>query len=499
MKKEKKEKKEKSVKKEKGIKKFFNVIKNKWLIKGTTTILLAAIIIACYAVVNWGVKQLKIEDIDCTEKKLYSLSGETKNRISNIDKDITIQLLNMTNSSYIIEYAEKYEKVNSKIKVEQIDDLSTRPDLKEKYGMTDSDSLVVIKNGDKEKTLTLDDLYTYDYSTYQSIDKTEEAFTNAIIEVTIEEKPHIYVLTGKTYYNPEQVLSVVTSKLTEEANEVGYLDILTTGNIPEDCDCLVITTLGQDLSDLERDKIIEYINAGGKILMLTSQNTLQVDTPNFNQVLEQYGITMGYGVIYEQDSSKMIQGAPNMIVTDVSAGFMKKVDMSLKMCLPSAGKIEFADSDRLEELGVTYETIASTSDKAFVRTSFDVGTSSKTDKDGEEGSHIVGAYVTKKVSNDKNSQLIIYSNEIFATNMAAQIGSQYYYIVKLYNNEDVILNSISHLTEREDTIIIRKTDESESYTVTDQEDVIIKTIIFVVPVLVIGAGIVVWFVRKRKQ
>ena len=66
-----------------------------------------------------------------------------------------------------------------------------------------------------------------------------------------------------------------------------------------------------------------------------------------------------------------------------------------------------------------------------------------------------------------------------------------------YNNEDVILNSISHLTERTDTITIRKTDEVEYYSVTDQEDVMIKTIIFVVPVLIIGMGVVVWAVRRR--
>ena len=61
------------------------------------------------------------------------------------------------------------------------------------------------------------------------------------------------------------------------------------------------------------------------------------------------------------------------------------------------------------------------------------------------------------------------------------------------------MNSISHLTERDDTITIRKTDESESYTVTDQEDVIIKTIIFVVPLVIIFIGIVVWISRKRKK
>ena len=500
MKKVEKEKKEKKVKKEKKAKKLFEIIKNKWLIKGTTTLLLVAIIIACYVLINFGVSKLNIEDIDCTEKKLYSLSDETKNKMAELEKDITIQLINMSSSSYVIEYANKYPAVSKKINVEEISDLSSRVDLQTKYNISESDSLIVVKSGEKEKTLTLNDLYTYDYSTGQQIDKTEEAITNAIVEVTLDEKPHIYILSGKAYYDTEQALSAIVSTLQDESNDVDYVDILTTGEIPSDCDCLIITTLGQDLSELERDKILDYINNGGKILMLTSQNMLDVDTPNFDQILEQYGVTLGYGAVFEQDTSKMLQDSPNMIIEDVSASFMSKLDMKIKMCLINAGKIEFAADDKLEELGVTYETVATTTDKAFVRTNFDTKSSSRTEQDSEEGSAIVGAYVNKKISDDRNSQLIIYSNELFASNVQVLISSQYYtYAVELYNNEDVILNSISHLTEREDTIVIRKTNESETYSVTDQEDVVIKTIIFVVPIMMIFTGIVVWIFRRRKM
>ena len=45
---------------------------------------------------------------------------------------------------------------------------------------------------------------------------------------------------------------------------------------------------------------------------------------------------------------------------------------------------------------------------------------------------------------------------------------------------------------------IRKAVDIDTYIVTDQEDVIIKTIIFTIPVLVIIIGISVWIYRKRK-
>ena len=509
-KKVKKEKKDKKIKKEKKTKikkdksmkkgkKFLEIIKNKWLIKGTTTLLLVAIVIACYILINWGVSKLQIENIDCTEKKLYSLSDETKSKMKNLEKDITIQLINTGESSYITEYANKYPTVSKKITVEEISDLSSRVDLQTKYSITESGSLIVVKSGEKEKTLTSSDLYTYDYSTGKQINKIEEALTNAIIEVTLDEKPHVYILSGKTYYDTENVLSIILSELKDESNEVDYLDLLTQGEIPADCDCLIITTLKQDLSELERDKILEYINNGGKILMLTSQNMLDVETPNLKQVLSQYGVSMEYGAVLEQDSSKMLQNAPNTIVEDASASFMDKLDMKIKMCAINAGKIKFDDDDKLSELGVTYETIVQTSDKAFVRTNFNTKSSSRTDNDGEEESIIIGAYVKKTVSDEKTSQLIIYSNELFASNLEVTLGTQYFtYASELYNNRDVVLNSISHLTERDDTISIRKASESETYTVTDQEDVIIKTIIFTVPFIIIMIGIVVWIYRRRK-
>ena len=66
-------------------KKLWRTITNKWLLKGTTTVALVAIVIAGYIGINWAVEQVKVEDLDFTTKKLYSLSDETKNRLKNLN------------------------------------------------------------------------------------------------------------------------------------------------------------------------------------------------------------------------------------------------------------------------------------------------------------------------------------------------------------------------------------------------------------------------------
>ena len=482
------------------MKKFLEIIKNKWLIKGTTTILLVLIVIACYIGLNMLVEKINIDDIDLTEKKLYSISEETKTKLKDLNEDVTIEIINTKNYSYLVDYIKKYSLVNEKIKIDEVEDLASRVDLQTKYNINDTDTLIVVKKGEKEKTISTSELYTYDYSTRKQIDLTEEKITNAIVELSIEEKPTIYILSSKAYYESEQALNSVVEQLKSEANEVKYLDILTTGAIPEDCKCLIIPTLKSDLNDLERDKILEYTKNGGKIMVLTSQNILNIETPNLNKVFAEYGFSIEYGAIFEQDTSKMLQNAPEFVITDVSAKFMSNINMSMKMCFIDAGRIKFVDDDKLTELGVTYDAIATTGITSFERTNFNIQSYNRTEQDGEEGSFIVGADITKKISDDVSSELIIYSSEVSSTNVQIPISEQYYmYAVDLYNNKDIVLNSIAHLTERTEIITIRKDDDSEIYTVTAKQNTIIKIIIFSIPFIIIIMGITIWFIRKRRK
>ena len=365
------------------------------------------------------------------------------------------------------------------------------------YSLESTDSLILINSGDKEKEITEYDMYTYDYSTYQTVDKTEEAITNAILDVTTDEKPKIYFMSNHLTYDVNYFSSIM-QLMEDEANEVETVDLFANGGIPEDCDCLIISTLKEDITEQERDNLINYINNGGKLLLMCGPNIQNVDFSNFQAVLDLYGVSISNGVVFEGESSNMIAGYPDFIIeTTQSTSLTENLNMSMNICLLDAGEITF-DEDKLEDLGVEYEVLAKTSDKAFVRTDVTQNTASRTDKDGEEKSSTVAAIATKKIDDDKTAKLVIFSNELFAMDMPVQISGYQMYTVSLYNNSDMILNSVSFLNEREDTITIRKNSDEVTYTVSELQNNIIMAIIFTIPVLIIILGIVVWLRRRKK-
>ena len=467
-------------------------------------LILAAIIIAAYILINWGVEQLDIQDVDFTADKLYSITQPTKDKLTNLDKEVKITLINMSIYTSVIDLANQYANLNENIKVEQVDDLSIRPDLESEYGLTSTDSVLLFESNGKEKIVETYDLVTYDSSTYATIDKTEEAITNAILDVTIENRPKIYFLAGHSKYT-ETGLATLQTAISEEANDVENLDLLANTKMPEDCDVLVITTLAEDLTDLERDEILKYIKNGGEILLLQDPGVTvseNYNLPNFQKILDEYGITIENGIIIEGDAERMIQGAPNFIINGVTtdSSITKNAGMNISACFINACRIEFETPEKMEELGADVEYLTAASSDAFYRTDLSVTSASKTDSDEDMTSSTTGAIITKKIDDEKESKLVVFSNAVFATDTRIQVATGYYiYAIELYNNKDILLNSISYLTEREDNITIRKNVEITTYTVTEQEHRVILTIIFAVPIAVIILGIVVWQVRRRKK
>ena len=198
----------------------------------------------------------------------------------------------------------------------------------------------------------------------------------------------------------------------------------------------------------------------------------------------------------------MLYGTPSAILVTVSpyTSVTQETNMNMNACFMTTGRIDVADSAELEELGVEIETLATTSTESFYRTDYSLESNSKTEDDEDSPSATVGALVKKTIDEETTSELIVYSNNIFITNLRIAISQEYFsYALDFYNNEDLAMNSIAYLTERDNMITIRKDAEVSTYTVTQEQNTIILSIIFAIPAIIIIIGIIVWVVRRRKR
>lgn len=107
---EKKDKKTKKVVKEEKQNKFIEIIKKKWLVDGSKTFLLVAIIIAIFIGVNILMQKLELTPIDFSQEKLYTLTDESKEKVKNIEKDVKIYFVGYSDDDSNLDLAKQYKK-----------------------------------------------------------------------------------------------------------------------------------------------------------------------------------------------------------------------------------------------------------------------------------------------------------------------------------------------------------------------------------------------------
>lgn len=501
-------KKEKNSNKEKSLNtnKLLQIIKKKWLINTSKTVLLITIIIALFIAITILMQKLELIPIDLTKEKLYTLTQESKDKIKDIQDEVNIYFIGYSEDNPILDLARQYSKANSKINVEAVTS-TARPDLVEKYGIENGSEGIIIENENKYKVLSSSDLYTYDTATYETINISEEKLTSAIQSVTTDKIPKVYFLSGYTNFRLDSGMYFLNLYLENEINDVNTIDLLTTNKVPQDCDTLVIATPKQDFDDITTNAIIEYINLGGNILWLNAASQESQNYSNVNKILAIYGVNpFNKGIIRETDSSKMISGSPDLILPDIEfSDITSKLNTSEGVIFINATKINLVDENALEELNVKKTELVNSSSNSYYRTNFNISTNSMVEGE-EKGPFLVGALLEKTISktNEESqeshikSKLVIFGENYFVSDYQLTQSSQYG-MIQYRQNKDLVLNSIAYLTDRQEDITIRKTMTAVSYTATEMENRIIFAIIIIIPILIIITGIIVWRYRIRKK
>ena len=485
-------------------------IRKNFMVSRVKTFLISAILVVGFLTLNLWLDKVDLPKFDVTENKVFTLSDASKNETKKIDQDVNIIVYGYEENSNVVDLLKQYRKNNKKINYQIITD-SDNPDLVKKYNLKSGDSVLILEVGEFTKTLTSQDFVSYDYTTYQQIDLTENAITNAILNLTIAEKPKAYIVTGHNELPVDQYLTKILAYLQNEVFDYSVINLLSAETIPEDCDLLAVISPQKDLMESELNLLKDYINKGGNIIFTSDLlNPEDANLPNWQQILDLYGLTVENGIVYETQENSYVANSPFVMFPKIeSSSITSEISTDGAVILEMPKRIITVDEEKQAELNVSYEELLKSSEKSFFLTDFSENGINNV-YNQPAGSSLIAVKATKQLNtentvegekpkeNQTTSEIIVIANGTFISNVESVVA-QGYSQVNLYNNADFFLNSVANLTNREDSISVRKETNSSTFTPTEKQNNIVLLIIFVVPIAIIIFGILVWNYRKHKR
>ena len=262
---------------------------------------LAGITVAAVAlvlVINLIAGQLPshLKEFDLTDNRIYEVSDTSKDFLAGLDKDVEIVVLAEEGSTdqRILKFLDQYAALSSHITVTEVDPVA-HPAQAAAYD-ADSNSLVVhCEETGKEEAISYNDIITYSYDSYYMSEDSFDAegqLTSALDYVTGDTSKLLYTVTG---HGEEDLSSVITDAIDKANFSLSSVSPALNGGVPEDCDLLIANGPTTDLSESELSLLLDYVDGGGQmILLLPSEYT---SLPNWNALLEHYGLTMAEGYI----------------------------------------------------------------------------------------------------------------------------------------------------------------------------------------------------------
>lgn len=466
---------------------------------GTGAFSAGMIVIMCAicVVVNLVVTALpaKYTSIDCSATKLYSLTGDTKDRVSKLDEDITIYVLNSKKSkdAKIDETINRYKDLSSHIKVKYVDPATSLKFYQDYTDTTPTTNSLIIESKNRSKVIDYNDIYEYDSSSYyygyqsQSSIKGYDAegqITSAIEYVTMDadELPVIYQITG---HNETEIGSNFQSVVSKANANLKSLELFNEEKVPEDATAIIINSPTVDFNEEDAQKVIDYLNGGGKALIVGCY-AYNDELTNFNKILAAYNVSFKTGVVAENDSSKYYQNPLYLLPTVETTDYTSDATDGYVFLAGSCAISYPEDTD-----DVTYTKLLSTSDSAVLKKDWKNITTSKAE-DGDEN----GPFTTGLAVNDSST-----GASVVVLGTPYVVDDSYDNAVS-GNNADLFKDVITSMTgnvELASSVIPVKDYTLSNITINTLQAVITGLIIMIaVPILLIIIGIVVWAMRRKK-
>lgn len=475
------------------------------------TVLFIAVVVVLNIVTNLLVDKFPALSADLTSNQVFEMQQETIDYIKSIDTDVTITVLSEENtlansgSSYYLQankLFKQFAQYSDHITLKYVD-VSSNPTYLDNYSgldQTATSNLVIVENSasgtqkseSQYRVLAATDLFEVStdastYSQYVSGSNVEQAITTAILNVTTEDKVKVSLITGAG--EVEDYYSGFVTYLENNAFEVTKTAIASQ-DIDSDTEILILYTPAVDLSKESMKKVESFLsndgNYGKTLLYIPSSE--QVDTPNIDKLLENWGMKLSDGIVYETDYTKVLQSGYFYFVADYTEEFtdgLKNASVPVVTAFPRA--ITITNSEQATPLLVT-------STSAGIMP-FGAGEDFNIE-DGLQDETLNVAAISSYSTESEASHILVLGSDFMVSESVFNTTS--------FNNSNYVINLLNVLSERDDLgiTIEGKAVETEELGITSVNDpfiVILSTFFrFILPIGIVIAGLVVWLIRRNK-
>lgn len=441
---------------------------------------------ACLIVVNLFATKYN-QRFDLTKTKQHTLSAATQDILQDLRHTVNITAFHVgLPPHYLEDLLKEYERLsNGKVKTEIIDPL-VDIGYAAQFGniIAGDEKRIIVRSGKERKDLE-----------YKDGPLTEEMVTNTIIKV-VRDKRRLYFITGHGEYNTEDSsttgYSTLKNSLESRNFSVHALWLETKNKIPEDCDCLVIAGPKNPLSTNEQTIIQEYLKNGGKALFLVESLPVATEdkpltdeekskNPSLNSLLSPWGIKLGNDIVVDLENHVGADvGCPATKNYPKHKEIIRGLDYTFYIRPRSITILK----DHPSTLKIAPLVFSSSKDNSWAETNQFLHV--KFDENDTPGPIILGAVIWEKKNDNKkaDTKIIVFSDADFASNT----------FISQYSNADMILNSLSWLSDLENiTAIEAKTTSVEQLDLTSKQLRLLVLILVAMPLFIACAGSIVWW------
>jgi ABC-type uncharacterized transport system involved in gliding motility auxiliary subunit len=448
----------------------------KYAAYATTYIL---VVLAVVVVANFLANRYN-RSYDATSNKRYSLSQETKKLVDGLKQDLTITYFNQSSHfSQGRDLMDEYSALSSKVKVKFVD-----PDKDPEVARAAGVSTVPVA------TVTIGD------RTEKASDVSEEGITGALIRTIKNNTRTVCFVTGSGEHqlddDSRDGLSQLKGVLAKDSYETQSIDLVTQSGVPASCTAVVVAGPTHNYEQPEVDALKTFVENGGRAFFMLDPPlqmgpTTIADNAALTGLLSSWGVTPDKNLVLDLNPIGQIAGLgpQEPLVTSYSASQPIVSGMrGTATAFPITQSLTIASNGKN-----TVDQLFSSSTSSLATTNLSSPRVDPNDPHNKKGPLVLaaaGSYETGK----ENSQgrFVVIGSSIWASNR----------FLRFNGNQDLAANAINWLCSDEDLISIRpKAPEESGLTLTQAQMGSVMLISqFVLPLIVIFAGIVVWWKRR---